>query len=1299
MNNARNVLPHGRLAHPSGVTATPSIFGGSINLAWTLNATGITTLSIYRATDGGAYSLLTDSISTSATSYSDSTIVEGHDYSYQFQATFSGGTGNFSDPAEASAEPIQNLTPVPDTSTTGVTLNWFNFSPFASAIEVDDSTDGTTFTALTTTLDGSSSTYDATGLTANSVYYFRLKITDDAGTTTSGIVYTSTLPPAPTDLASTSAAPTEVDLSWTNNASSSTPVFIERSDDGGTDYNIIDEVSGTASSYQDTSVTDGTSYMYQVDAVGLDGFDANPSTATSSIFAPLAAPTQLTLTQNGPNEVDLSWSNPSQSATGYVVQRSTDGTSFSDVGTIAYADDSFFSDTGLSAGTQYYYRVKATDADSDLSAATAVATTVTAPGLSIPDTNASTVYEGSTYTLSTGNIIPSGEVDPIQGWTVNWGDGNTTNASGLANGDPGSFTHIYTTTGFYTITASTIDGSFSGTQNVEAEYGSPGGRLATPTISGSGLSFSVNDTYTDPAGHHVSSWVVSWGDGAIQTYTSSDSSTDGSDSNTTSTDTKSFTHTYADAPNYDYNVAITAVTDENVYQAGTVAAATTDVSWSSDTLAPGTASSSPTLYPTPIDGLADAEVTLSGASSGGYDVNWGDGSSDTTFSSSDSDVVSPARAYSQAGTYVVTITETPDGGGTLTGHAFMPIAAGAPTMPTISDQVLSAGAALGITEAVSAASGDPLFATIVFDNGTAPRAVPITDGAIDLSAVDVPSNFVGDQASDGISTFVNAFNAAAQGVVKQQGFTTDAWNAAIGNGASDDLLWASSDGTQSVQPVVFSFPRPTGGSNLSVTITSTDLSEDVLWATPTPSSGDTPLLGGASSPSNYTFTLTPDQTAVTFGAAALVGDMAANVDSYRAAAVPTIGADAVVAATQSVSNAEFSIHLVENPNLATPSSPLAGSNLNVTDQVNKPPTDWVVGQVATLNVVFVDPQNSNPNHPPKYFWDVKGPALFNWGWEAGQLQYSSTKGAQPITPVPESQWQSSSQSIEDNNTENVALGGNTLGKRQKKVAFFWRSTDDGVNPSTYVITATVSGIANLPELSHTATFKVYEPTVSATSVAIGKPVVAVDPAGAAYLGLGDPHNAVAAPGLKLTAKVTDPAVSSGGTWAFLQLAQIDQFTKSPIPNSTKYHYADTPLWNHKGWILDGGFAIPGSTLGGQIPSGTQFSGTDTPNLSDGNDPKVTAMGILDSFDDFIMYRPVGAGSHWVAVQQTGEFTVHLGAVMGKNGWNLANTIVKPAGVNPAQPNFHASTEEPSWDAETPGTVGTNLVPLVEYDGT
>jgi titin len=89
------------------------------------------------------------------------------------------------------------------------------------------------------------------------------------------------------------------------------------------------------------------------------------------------APTGLTAVAASSTQIDLSWSDVS-TETGYRVERSLDGAT--DWITIATTgqDVTAQSDTGLSPGTTYYYRVFATNAGGD-SPASDVASAYTMP--------------------------------------------------------------------------------------------------------------------------------------------------------------------------------------------------------------------------------------------------------------------------------------------------------------------------------------------------------------------------------------------------------------------------------------------------------------------------------------------------------------------------------------------------------------------------------------------------------------------------------------------------------------------------------------------------------------------------------------------------------------------------------------------------------------------------------------------------------------------------------------------------------------------------------------------------------
>lgn len=95
-----------------------------------------------------------------------------------------------------------------------------------------------------------------------------------------------------------------------------------------------------------------------------------------------ADPSGLTAMAVSDGRIDLSWTDNAVNETAYVVERSPDGsTGWAGLTSSLPADTTSYSDTGLSGGTTYYYRVKATNASggSDYSNTASATTNVPAP--------------------------------------------------------------------------------------------------------------------------------------------------------------------------------------------------------------------------------------------------------------------------------------------------------------------------------------------------------------------------------------------------------------------------------------------------------------------------------------------------------------------------------------------------------------------------------------------------------------------------------------------------------------------------------------------------------------------------------------------------------------------------------------------------------------------------------------------------------------------------------------------------------------------------------------------------------
>jgi len=112
-------------------------------------------------------------------------------------------------------------------------------------------------------------------------------------------------------------------------------------------------------------VTYGTSYLYRVATETALGLSAYSNTASMTIPAQPAAPSDLTAA-NGPNgngnsrTVNLAWTDNSDNETGFTIQRSTNAGFTSGVATTFVATDLQTATlTGLSRNTSYYIRIRA----------------------------------------------------------------------------------------------------------------------------------------------------------------------------------------------------------------------------------------------------------------------------------------------------------------------------------------------------------------------------------------------------------------------------------------------------------------------------------------------------------------------------------------------------------------------------------------------------------------------------------------------------------------------------------------------------------------------------------------------------------------------------------------------------------------------------------------------------------------------------------------------------------------------------------------------------------------------------
>jgi len=172
-------------------------------------------------------------------------------------------------------------------------------------------------------------------------------------------VVLSSPPTAPAGLTATAVSGCEIDLGWTNNATNATSLVIQRSTDN-VHFSQISAMFNSATNFADTNLPAGTAYYYRVVANNVDGNSPYSNTAQVSTQAaqPPAVPGGLTVTGVSTNQINLAWIDNSTNEDGFNLERSTNGGNYGSIAMLA-AGVTNYSDTGLAAGTTYFYRVQA----------------------------------------------------------------------------------------------------------------------------------------------------------------------------------------------------------------------------------------------------------------------------------------------------------------------------------------------------------------------------------------------------------------------------------------------------------------------------------------------------------------------------------------------------------------------------------------------------------------------------------------------------------------------------------------------------------------------------------------------------------------------------------------------------------------------------------------------------------------------------------------------------------------------------------------------------------------------------
>jgi len=292
---------------PSGLVASGG--DGSVSLSWSAPASDggspVTGYNVYRGTSAGGESATPLASGVTATSFTDTTAVNGTTYFYRVAAVNAVGVSPQSNEAPATPHPAATVPAAPQSPTAAggngsVQLSWSApASNGGSAITGYNvyrgtSAGGEPATPVASNVSGTS--FTDTGLVNGTTYFYTVAAVNAVGVSPQSAEVSATpQPTAPTaPLAVTAGAGNgSVSLAWSVPASDGgSPitgynVYRGTSAGGEPATPVASNVSGT--SFTDTSAVNGTTYFYKVAAVNAVGTSPQSAEVSATPQAPAAA--------------------------------------------------------------------------------------------------------------------------------------------------------------------------------------------------------------------------------------------------------------------------------------------------------------------------------------------------------------------------------------------------------------------------------------------------------------------------------------------------------------------------------------------------------------------------------------------------------------------------------------------------------------------------------------------------------------------------------------------------------------------------------------------------------------------------------------------------------------------------------------------------------------------------------------------------------------------------------------------------------------------------------------------------
>lgn len=354
---------------PTGLVAT-AVSNTQINLTWEDKATNEDSFKIERKLGAAGVFKQITALGANTTSFSDMGLAPNTSYFYRVRAKNDGGASVYSNAANAVTLPNAPVAPTKlkavALSQTQINLTWADSAKNETGFKIERKT-GTGNYVQVAAVGANITSYTDSDVTQDTEYFYRVRAYNSGGhsnySVAANAITLPNLPNPPAGLTAITQSSTQIDLFWADSSNNETGFSIERKTGLAGTFAEVGTVAANVSGYSNSGLNANSRYFFRVRAYNLGGQSVYSDVTEATTFPkPPAPPSGLAAVPLPNFKVDLVWLDNSATEDSFKIERKL-GTAgvYRQIGKVA-KDVKSYRDDGVQAVTQYFYRVRASNA-------------------------------------------------------------------------------------------------------------------------------------------------------------------------------------------------------------------------------------------------------------------------------------------------------------------------------------------------------------------------------------------------------------------------------------------------------------------------------------------------------------------------------------------------------------------------------------------------------------------------------------------------------------------------------------------------------------------------------------------------------------------------------------------------------------------------------------------------------------------------------------------------------------------------------------------------------------------------